>query len=437
MKTSNKAWLLATLVTAAMLFASGCTDPNNVGEDVLPGDDLVTGNYSDTFSIEFRTIPAANEVVTEDANRSVIGNYIDEEFGHLFAESYLQPRIVGSNLIFSEDQTNLTLDSIVLTLDLTTFYGRFNSPMELEVFEVTQDFPIDSTFGNSTFVNFDSSYDYANGAEIDFSSLNGFLDFVSFRLDDSIGRKLLFAPTDSLVSNSVFSDYFKGLFIRSKAVNPNQSREPGGIFQFDPTSSITELKLYYKDTTTAKEYAFDISNLSERYHRFRRNDLNGRLLEQIFNDSAILDPPYGALQAGNMVKLFVGIPGMQDLDPAGINRAELILPIDPDFLGSDDRFDPPAQVFVFVSNEDGTSEDTTNVISSAASYDPVLQRYVIPLTNNLQNILANRLPGSGFIIVPDDAGTTVNRAIMAGPSHPNPDLAPRFRVIYTSIPGGG
>jgi len=435
LKTSNKAWLLATIVTAAMLFASGCTDPNNVGEDVLPGDDLVTGNYSDTFSLEFRTIPAGNDVKTEDENRSVIGNYIDEEFGHIFAESYLQPRIVGSNLVFSEDPNDLTLDSIVLTLDLTSFYGRFNSPMDLEIFEVTQDFPIDSTFGNSTFVNFDSTFDLANGAKIDFSSLNGFLDFVSFRLDDSLGRKLLYAPTDSLVTNAVFADFFKGLFIRSKPVNPNTSREPGGIFQFDPTSSVTELKLYYQDSSGAKDYTFDISNLSERYHRFRRADINGRLLDRIFMDSNISDPEFGAIQAGRMVKLFVGIPSLETLDPAGINRAELILPVDPAFLGSQDRFDPPSQVFVFVSNEEGTAEDTTNVISSAASYDPVLQRYVIPLTNNLQNILADRLPGTGFIIIPDDVTTTVNRAILAGPSHPT--LTPKFRVVYTSIPGGG
>lgn len=436
MKTTFKAWLLAITVSAAMLFTSGCTPPNDVGEDVLPGDDIVTGHYVDTFTIHMATLPEANNT-TEDAARSLIGNYVDEQFGHIFTESYFQVRIVGSNLVFGEDPANLVLDSIVLSLDLTDFYGRFSDPVELEIFEIKQDFPIDSAFDNNTVLVMDTSYDYANGATIDFSQLNGFLDFVRFRLDDSLGRKILFADTDSLATNTVFTDFFKGLAIRSKPVNQSISREPGGVFQWDPTSSVSEVILYYKDTTTAKEYGFDISQLSDRYHRIIRTDIDGRLYEQILADSTLDQPPYGAIQAGSLVNLFVGIPEMENLDPAGINSAELILPLDPDFFGSDDRFSPPNQVVVFVSNEEGTGIDSAAFISSSATYDPVNQRYVVPLTNNLQNILADRLPGSGFIIVPDESAITVNRAIFAGPGHPNIDLHPKFRVVYTSIPGGG
>lgn len=435
MKTTFKAWLLPILVTAAMLFTTGCTPPNDVGEDVLPDEDIVTGNYVDTFSINFRTIPEANNT-TEDAARSLIGNYVDEEFGHIFTESYFQVRIVGSNLVFGEDPSKLALDSIVLSLDLTDFYGRFNDPVELEIFEIEQDFPIDSALDNQTILAIDDSYDYANGATIDFSQLNGFLDFVRFRLDDSLGRKLLFASTDSLATNTIFTDYLKGLCIRSKPVNQSISREPGAVYQWDPTSSVSEVILYYKDTTTAKEYGFDISQLSDRYHRIIRTDLAGRLYERILDDSLIAQPEYGAIQAGSLVNLFVGIPGMKNLDPAGINRAELILNVDPDFFGSDDRFSPPAQIVVFNSNAEGTGIDSAAFISSSASYDPVEQRYVVPLTNNLQNILAGRLESTGFIIVPDESAITVNRAIIAGPGHPNIDLQPKFRVVYTTIPGG-
>ena len=434
MKTTFKAWLLAITLPAAMLFTSGCSDPNDVGVDVLPDDDIVTGHYVDTFSIHFRTI-TETDFSTEDAARSLIGNYVDEEFGPIFTESYFQPRIVGSNLVFGEEG-NLTLDSIVLSLDLTDFYGRFNDPVELEIFEITQDFPIDSSLNNLTVLTMDTSYDYANGATIDFSQLTGFLDFVRFRLDDSLGRRLLFAPTDSLATNSVFNDFFKGLAIRSKPINQSISREPGGIFQWDPTSSLSELILYYKDTTAAQEYAFDISQLSERYHRIIRSDINGRLFEQILADTVMDQPPYGAIQAGTQVNLYVGVPGMKDLDPAGINRAELILPLDPDFFGSDGRFSPPDQIVVFISNEQGTGIDSSAIVSSSATYDAARQRYVVPLTNNLQNILADRVPGSGFIIVPDESVISVNRAIFAGPGHPNPDLHPSFRVVYTTIPGG-
>ncbi len=434
MKTTFKAWLLAIILPAAMLFTSGCTDPNDVGSEVLPDDDVVTGNFVDTFTINFRTIPIA-ETFTEDASRSLIGNYVDEEFGHIFAESFFQVRIVGSNLVFG-DAADLSVDSVVLSLDLTDFYGRFNDPVELEIFEITQDFPIDSILNNTTVVDVDDTYDYANGATLDFSQLSGFLDFVSFRLDDSLGRKLLFAPIDSLATNSVFTSFFKGLAIRSKPVDQSISREPGGIFQWDPTSSITELTLYYTDTAGPQEYTFDISALSERYHRIIRTDVSGRLYEQILADTVLDQPPFGAISSGNENHLFVGVPGMKDLDPAGINRAELVLPLDPDYFGSGGRFDPPGQVVIFISNLDGTGIDSSAVVSSSATYDPASQEYVVPLTNNLQTILADRANGVGFIVVPDENAVTVNRAVFAGPGHPNPDLHPKFRVTYTTIPGG-
>ncbi len=436
MKTTCRAWLLAITVTAAVLFSFRCTPPNDVGKDIIPDDEIVIGNYVDTFTITFTTLPEV-KITTEDASRSLIGNYVDEEFGHIYAESYFQVRIVGSNLVFGENPANLVLDSIVLSLDLTDFYGRFNDPVELEIFEIKQDFPVDSALDNNTVLAIDSSYDYANGATIDFSQLNGFLDFVRFRLDDSLGRKLLFASTDSLATNTIFTDFFKGLCIRSKSVNQSISREPGGIFQWDPTSSVSEVILYYKDTTSSKEYGFDISQFSDRYHRVIRTDVNGRLFEQILQDTVLSQPPYGAIQAGSLVNLFVGIPGMKNLDPAGINSALLILPLDPNFFGSDGRFEPPNQIFVYVANAEGTGIDSTAFIPRSATYDPVNQRYVVPVTNNLQNILADRLPDSGFIIVPGESSITVNRAIFAGPGHPNIDLHPKLQVVFTSIPGGG
>lgn len=417
-----------------MLIFTSCTPPNDVGKDVLPGDDFISGQFVDTFSIRMKTI-LIDSVRTDKQDLSLLGNYVDEEFGHIFAESYFETRITGTNLVFGNDPSKLSLDSIVLRLDLNGFYGRFNDPIPLEIFEVTEDFPEDDNQSSVSSLSYDASYDLARGYSIDFSKLNGFLDFIDIRLDDSIGRKILYAPTDSLLNNPVFNQFFNGLVVRSKPVDQSLSREPGGIFQVDLDGSNSFLKIYYKDSTAAKNYTFDISSSSERFHTITRNDYQGRLLDLSIADSLDPNMAYGAIQAGVLVKLFVGIPALGDIDPVGINRAELILPVDTSFFGSGERFRPPAGIAVFIANESGDAEFDPSTIATTATYNPSTASYNIPLTNNLQNILAGRLPANGFLIVPSDRNTTVNRAVLAGPGHPF--LQPKFRIIYTTLPGGG
>lgn len=422
------------MITAAMLFFTACTPPNDAGIDVLPDDDLVSANYVDTFAVDMGTI-VVDSVLTERLSRVLVGNYVDQELGKIYAESYLQFRLTGSNLTFGEDPAYLSLDSVVLRLDLTGFFGRYNDPIPLEVYQITQTFPQDTVLTSNLALQADENYDYGNGSALDFSQLPGFLDYVDIRLDDSLGNKLLFADTDSLLNNTVFTEFFKGLLIRSADVAQSFSREPGGIFSIDPTSSNTRLTVFYKDTATARTATFDVNLNSERYHRIYREDVSGRLLQQAIDESRDPQNQYAVVESGALVKTFFNAPGLKDLDPAAINKAEIILSVVPEFLGSTERFTPPSRLFAFIADSAGTAEYDPNSVISSGDYNPISNTYTIPLTNNLQTILAGRSPATGFILVPNDNGVSLNRAILGGPGHPT--LAPKLRVTYTTLPGGG
>ena len=159
------------IVTAAMLFFTACTPPNDAGLEVLPDDDLISANYVDTFTVDMGTI-VVDSVLTERLSRVMVGNYLDEQLGHIYAESYLQLRLTGSNLTFGDDPAFLSLDSIVLRLDLTGFFGRYSDPIPLEVREITQNFPQDTVLTSNLALQVDS-YDYGNSGypndAIDFS----------------------------------------------------------------------------------------------------------------------------------------------------------------------------------------------------------------------------------------------------------------------------
>jgi hypothetical protein len=429
MKRYSGAWLLSA-TTAVMLFVlSACTSPNDAGKDVLPQDENIKGYYVDTFSIFMNTL-REDSTQTYKLSRCLFGNYYDEQFGQIFAETYIQPRVQGSNLTFGADPAELTLDSIVLTLDLTGFYGRYDDPLPLHIYEITQAF--DTSLYSQSTLTADLSYDLARGYKVDFSGRAGFFDFITIRLDDSIGNKLLHAPTSDLASNEFFTNYFRGLLIRSESVNLSNTREPGGIFYFDPRGEKSFLKMYYKDSTAAKTYTFPINANSERFHHIERTNWQGRLLEQSILPQADNGVTYGCVEAGALVNLYVGIPTVQSLDPAIINRATLVLKVDPEFTGSDDRFVPPNEVYLFVANSAHTKPRDLTVRNSFGSYSKATGEYRIPMTNTLQQILSGALPNNGFVIVPAENGVSMNRVVFGGPGHPT--LAPKLEVIYTSLP---
>lgn len=413
-----------------MLFLAACTSPNDAGKDILNPDDVVGVHYVDTFDLEMRTVQL-DSVNTNELSRCLFGNYLDETMGWIYAETYIQPRPNGSNLTFGANPANLTLDSIVLSLDLLGFYGRYNDPIPLEIFQITEKFPSDSIFSSESRLDVDSTYELSNGYVLDFSAQPGFFDFIKIRLDDSLGRRLLYAPKDSLANSAAFTSFFRGLLIRSKAVSSTNSREPGGIFSFDPRSSKTSLTLYYHDSTAAKTYTLPVNDNTQRFHHIERRDAAGRIIDLAVTQSGY-NAPYAVVEAGALTKVLIKAPSLMSIDPAGINRAELFLPLDPNFFGSGDRFAPPAQVYMFLADSTGRAEYNISLANSTADYDKVRKAYIIPVTNTVQQLLAGRLPDNGFLIVPSENGISLNRAILAGPGHPT--LQPKLRVMYTTLP---
>lgn len=429
MKRHRNPWLFA-LTAAAMIFLAACDDNNDTGLQVLPDEDIISGLSTDTLTLVGRTL-RLDSVSSTRLTRNLVGEYVDPEFGRISAGTYTQLEPSGSNVVFSEIPSNLTLDSIVLSIDLTDFYGRFNEPLDLEVFEVLETLEDTIDYKTHDFVNFDSSYNYAAGKKIDFSDQAGFFDFLEIRLDDSLGRKFLFADAADLESVDAFQDFFKGLLIRSKPVALNGAREPGGVFSFDPLSSKTFLKLHYKDTTSVEEFSFVVGTGSNRYHTIKRTDFSGTLYEQMVADTVTPFPTNFAFEAGALTKFFIKAPHLDSI-VGGINRAELILNVDPQYYGSDGRFSPPNEMFLFLADSAGREELEAAAFINSASFDPTNNQYVVTITNTVMNTIIDRIDNYGFILVPGSNGVTLNRAVIGGPSHPN--LAPKLRVTYTTLP---
>jgi Domain of unknown function (DUF4270) len=430
LKEERRPRLAGIIIPLVLAFCTACSDPDDTGIDILPPEDLIGANFVDTFSIEGRTF-RIDSVFSFNPNFNLIGEYYDEEFGRINAATFTQFHTSGDAIVFGSAPSNLTLDSVVLNLDIEGFYGRLEDRQELEVFEVTGEFPDTAAFTNQVLAT--DSYELASGKAIALAAPGGRIttnDLLSIRLDDSLGRKLLFAPTSALINNSTFRDYFKGLRIGVKPVGFG-SREPGAIFGFDLLSNRTGLTLYYHDTTTAKLYTFDVDDDTPRFHTINRTDFTSKLLGQMEADSLNPMPANFMVQAGAFVKMFIKIPYLENLRQVGVNRADLILKVDESLTGSEERYDPPAKLFLYYA--DSTGRNQTGISVSNGVYDPVTATYSIPLTSNIMAIINGQRENNGFILIPGNTNITLNRAVIGGPLHPT--LAPRLKVIFTSLPG--
>ncbi|MDX2248907.1 MAG: DUF4270 family protein [Bacteroidia bacterium] len=436
MKNTIHLWLFA-MVAAAIFFVAGCERPiGGTGIDVLPENDIISLQYSDTTTIvmETRWLEESN---TYRSARQLFGNYIDPYFGKITAATCTE-FLARSGLNFG-DSADLIFDSLVLSLNIDGAYGRVQTVQNLRIYELTQSFPDAITeMMSSDTLAYNNSRDLAQGYQLVYEDEKD-LGVVKIRLDDALGKKILFASPDTLADRDLFNQLFKGIYIGTDPVT-YLSREPGAIFSLFGISNDTRLRLYYRekdpDTTTytAKNEPFLISGSTPRYHNLKRTDYEAGLLPDYLSqpDTSAF---YEFIQGGLEMKVFLKFPHIDKIEESAISKAELVIYVDQEYLGSERRFQPPFQLETVFADENGEEEliDGEPVyISSPAPYNEESGTYNISLTNYVQQLVGGSRENYGLFIVANNRAFQINRAAIGGTD--NPTLKPVLRLIYTNLP---
>jgi hypothetical protein len=441
LKVCNKLWLSACIFATAILFSAGCKPAGDTGIDVLPPDDLVGIAYTDTFSV-FMETQVVDSIISGGLSQQMFGNYIDPEFGRVEAETYTQFQLRGSSVNFGP-ASNLIFDSLVLTLNVSGVYGRYDSPQRLRIYEITGDWLSSDSLTSRLKLDVDDTRELTGGHLIDFRNQSGFRD-IRVRLDDALGEKILFADTADLAGNAEFAEFFKGIRIGTDPV-VHLSREPGAIFYLDLVGIGTEISLYYQELDTAgtgefrpRRFDFPVSISASRYHTLNRSESEDKLLGFTLRDTMPDPNQYEFLQAGALVKIFLKFPTITNLGQIGINRAEFVLKVDKEFFGStagaNKRFVPPPAIRMLIADTTGSEvfPDGGVVLNTTAQYNSTNGTYSFQISNYVQELIAGKRRNNGVILVPDFTGITVNRAVFGGTQHPT--LSPEMKVTYTTLP---
>ncbi|MEM9983906.1 MAG: DUF4270 family protein [Bacteroidota bacterium] len=430
---------MVVALPTAILISPGCEDPLiGVGSEVLPGSDLIETRFTDSLDFRFETV-WLDTIQTFSSEQQLVGNYIDPQFGRMTAATYTQVLSRTSPVI---GDPNLLFDSLVLKLEFGSAYGRLDEAPVLLIHEIIGDWPEESAINSATELAIDPD-PLAEPTPIFFEE-DGSAS-LSIRLSDELGRRLLYADTDSLGDRELFLEIFKGIYL---ATEPSKqlNREPGAILSLLGASTNTQLELHYREedqTSTAfrsKIEPFQITSSTPRFHQMIRTESENTLLaKEVPLPTDNLDQ-FEFLQGVAQIRNFIQFTDPSSLGFVSINQAKLTLKVDSRFLGTEGRYAPPVSILAIAAGEDGMSlafldnglVDFIGSISTNTTYNSIEGTYTLDLTRYLQEVLTGKRSNTGFFILPISAANRPNRAIFGGLGHPT--LSPELAITYSTLP---
>jgi hypothetical protein len=428
--------LLAILLPAALLFFSACEQPiEGIAGDILPPGDAIEMRYTDSLAIRLTTQRLERED-TYRAERQLVGNYVDPEMGRLTATTYTEV-LARSGLDFGPAE-DLIYDSLVLRLQFDGAYGNISEPLSLQIFEMGDTMPGPEVITNQTSLPYDASQPLAEAVPLQLAGGTGSL---RIRMDDELGRDLLFADPEILGDRTRFLELLKGLVITTDPVT-FLNKEPGAIYQMVLASDQSQIELYYRQREAnstafqAKVEPFVIGSSTPRFHQMVRSEVEGILLEEAHSEPDTLTE-WEFLQGVNLVQMYVEFPDLEGLGEVAISRAELVLPVGTQFFGGGNRFQPPGELLALLADADGSlvlSEggDAQSIVDANITYSSSDQSYRILITRYIQSVLSGNDANNGFILQPVAPFYRVNRVILAGMG--NAERRPILKVTYSTLP---
>ena len=283
---------------------------------------------------------------------------------------------------------------------------------------------------------------------------------VRIPLKRSFGQTIINDRLTNLeVDNAVFDGIFKGIYITAENT-PGLGVGEGRIIAYSLPSS--NVRLYY--TYLGLNLAGTADSIRHTYYDLKLNigglfshfttasksalsnaaDLNTQIADT--NRTHTYSTTYIQSLAGVKTKIYT--PYLLNLvknGPIAINKAELVVKVvssTAKYNGS--SYTPPATLYMFGINNDGTSYVIPDLISSPYYYYGGFNagdyQYTLNITRYIQQVLDKKLANNGlYLLVPHiSAVTTASRVAIGGSAPKNPDGSTnayqmKLNLTYTKL----
>jgi hypothetical protein len=423
MMIKNSLNLLGLFSFFVLVVASCTKQSDNLGLGVLPEEDILSVNQTDTISMQAYTVKADSSLFDE-LSSVMLGNTNDAVFGFFRASTAVQFALSTDGVAST---SNITVDSVVLSLSyLGRNYGKDLSQV-LVVQENLEQLYKDSTYYTNHQMNVLGDNLVEPGEElVNFYSgtiPDNTTKTLDIRLNKYFGDRLIHGDPANLLTNNAFQQNFRGLYISTSSTD-------GEVVNFDLRDPGTKLTVYGKDRTkreyTQYRYDFIVTEQCAYFTKIDQAYLGSEMSFMETGDSVLTNVNSYAL-AGSPVYTSVSFPYLSNLNQFSgrtINRAELVIPFDESKSGR-----PPEEVLVYYRASNGNVLSIFDGVETKVSLTTSV--YKVNVTRHIQKCLNGDIENNGLLIYAGANGVTANRVRLHGPEFNLSNPLENMRLIVT------
>ena len=432
--------LHCTLVLLTCIFLTSCRDDSTIiGLDLL--DDLMGTDFTDTITLQAYSV-LEDTINTTNASANILGHISDPIFGDSDAGIYTQFSLAGAAVNFG---SHPIIDSVILTLQISNYYGDTNSHVGIRVHELTESLNSEETYYQTSSLNYDASpLNYSLTGYTLKPNSNVVVDtgiyspHMRIRLKQQFGQDLLNHQDDL---NNNMQDYFKGLYIG--AVSHTGSR--GYMLISSMTSALTGITLYYhNDSTQNMRYTLSCSEKCVRFTHFNHNyqaSTNNLFVQEVLQNHPGLGSQALFIQGGGGVKTRIKFPYLENAfkqfdNRVVIHRAELVI-TDIDY--DEEYLTHPINLSIQgIGKTDSTvrflPDDDYYTSSSyfGGTYDSKAHEYRFRITQYVQQLILQQNDWSDCINLVVRGSAVRPHRLMFDGTDPNSPTRLRLEIAYST-----
>lgn len=428
------------------LFVSSCKkDPYQVGINLLPPSDTLNVKTSDSASIVAYSV-LQDSVRTDLTTLSILGSIMDPVFGSTTAGLYMQYQLSAEAPDFG---TNPRLDSVVLSIPYGSIYGDSTALQNIKVYEISQNWYYDTSYYSTkslqTYGLQLANYSFVPRRH-DSLTIGRLRAAPHIRINLSktsnyFGNKILTAPATALSTNANFIQFMKGLYIESTRVAYG-----GALLSFDPTAVLSEILIYYHNSTTdSLSFVLAGNSSSARFNHIDHNhylNADPMFKQEVLQHDTTLGKKLLYLQGLGGVRIRLRFPFLKNFMKSGqiaVNSAILTIKN----AETDTTLAPPVTLNLLtvdsVGNVSFLPDENEGVGYAGGDYHPGTRTYFFRISRYMQQVLDGKIKNRDMYLMANDPSTNVlvtNRVTLIGTKPQLPVISSdriNLQVIYTKL----
>lgn len=434
-----KRFIYCTLVLLTCIFLSSCkNESTDIGLDLL--DDQMDTEFTDTITLQAYSV-LEDTINTTNLSANLLGHISDPVFGRSSAGIFTQFALSGAAVNFGDSPV---IDSLVLMLQLSGYYGDTTSAVGIRVHQLTESMNAETVYYQNSNVGYDPTpLNYSlNGMTlqpttpivVDTGMYNAHM---RIRLSQQFGQYLLNHQNDL---NNNLQDFLKGLYIEAVSHTGNR----GYMLTTNLTSALSGLTIYYHNNDEQNlRYTLSVSDKCARFTHFTHNyaaSQSDNFIQEVLHGQHSVGEQILYVQGGGGVKTRITFPYLKEAfakynNRVVIHRAELVVTnLDPN---EHSLIQPASLTIQGIGKTDSAirflpdDDYYTNASYYGGTYDDSRDEYRFRITRYVQQLILDQGDWSNSInLIVRGSGVRPHRLVLDGTNPASPTRL-RLEIAYS------